>query len=229
MTRYIYPIVVALIILTSISCVKTISPVVNNELPSIGNEPNTNEHPSIGNEPNTFVIEFVGYYKFTGKDGSIETGKLYEDNEGHIRLLPDRSAFSFPDNCFDVDFTYLNPQYYSQNGLPVYYLGDDLRYSVFLDFAQFIPPDWYPIIDASMRVEQQTWPSGSQLPGASTQEWNPLLIPPSGEIEVLGNYLIPPGLLRGSYFSGVYIMIEVIEGRFEFNFGWEIGSAWMVE
>ena len=171
-------------------------------------------------------IEYVGDYKFYGKDGSLETGKLIKDNEGHIKLLSDRRASSFSNWWFDISVNYINPRYYLPDGIPVYYLGDEAKYQIALDYKRGLPLNLYPILYAKMVTNQRYYPSMLPLPGQWMKTYDPLLIAPYEYIEINDSFNIIPGIQPGFDVTLINIMVEVIEGRFEFLIASGIGGIW---
>jgi len=214
MNKYMFSIIVLMLLLLVTSCSKISNPLGSDNPP----DSQTSISPS--------GIEYVGDYTFYGKDGSLETGKLIKDDKGHIKLLPDRSASSYSNWWFDISVNYLNPRYYTPDGIPVYYLGDEAKYQIALDYKRGFPLNLYPILYAKMQTDQVYYPSLVHLPGQSIKIYDPLLIAPYGYVEINDSYNIPPGMIPGSHATLVSVMIEVLEGRFEFLIASGVGGMW---
>jgi len=167
----------------------------------------------------------IGDYTFTGKDGTIETGKLVADETGII-TVPDRAGACYCSTWFDCSIDYYDYRYFSDAGLPVYYLGDTMRYCVNLDYKKCLPLNWYPLLYACASTEQRYWPSLAPLPGAFREEWCPLEIEPCGEVQLCDTYYIPPGAIPGNDCTVVSVELEFLCGWFEFNIHKSVCGLW---
>lgn len=177
-----------------------------------------------GVSPN--IIGVVGNYTYTGKDGTIETGKLVADENGMITTVPDRAGACKCSMWFDCQITYYDYRYFSAAGLPVYFLGDTMRYCVHLDYKKCLPLNLYPLLYACASTEQRYWPSLAPLPGAFREEWCPLEIAPCGEVDLWDTYYIPPGAIPGNDCTVVSVELEFLCGWFEFNIHKSICGFW---
>jgi hypothetical protein len=217
MLKNIYLIIIIALLITSAGCSKVASNAISNVVTDSGVSHGSSD------------IQFVGDYKFIGNDGSSETGKLYQDTEGHIRLIPDRGISSFSNWWFDVDFTFINPRYYDSSGTAIYYAGDNVEFNVSLDYKRGLPLNLYPIIYSSMQLQQRSLPDLALLPGNSVSIYDPLLIRPYGEIEVKGNYQIPLGIIPSNYQCSISIFLEVFNGQYQFQLARGLGGMWCIE
>jgi hypothetical protein len=169
---------------------------------------------------------FVGDYSFTGNDGTIETGKLLADGTGKITLVPDRAASVFSNWWFDIDVEYLNPRGYTGMGLPYYYLGDTMQYKVKVDYKRGFNLDQYPLVYSILTATQRYYPSMAVLPGASTEVWDPLGLPPYAYVELLDGYYIPPATIPGNDCTTVNIKLEFLFGWCEFTLACGVAGLW---
>ena len=169
----------------------------------------------------------VGDYKYTGNDGSVETGKVVADGQGNFQLVPERASSVYSNAWFKVDVEYLNPRYYSGAGLPVYYIGDTMNFKLHIDYKRGLPLDMYPILYAEVTTEQRYYPSLAPLPGSWVQTWNPVNIPPHATDFILnGSYYIPPGASPGNDCTIVDIDLQLLGGWIEFGLAYGLAGLW---
>jgi len=135
----------------------------------------------------------IGDYTFTGKDGTIETGKLVADETGII-TVPDRAGACYCSTWFDCSIDYYDYRYFSDAGLPVYYLGDTMRYCVNLDYKKCLPLNWYPLLYACASTEQRYWPSLAPLPGAFVKNGAHSRSSPAGKFSSATHTIFRPAL-----------------------------------
>ncbi len=168
----------------------------------------------------------IGDYTFTANDGSVETGTLVADENGNITLVSERGASVCYNYWFNIDVEYLNPRGYTGLGLPYYYLGDTFTYKVKVDYKRCIPLNAWPIIYAKLTAEQRYFPGMGLLPGASTEIWDPFLIPPKGYVEVSDTFKIVPGTVPGNDCTVVQVDMQLIFGCFQFTMIRGICGLW---
>lgn len=167
----------------------------------------------------------VGEYTFKGNDGTVETGKIVADENG-LTLVPDRGVSAYSNLWFDVDCAYLNPRYYSQAGLPVYFIGDCIQYRLTIDYKRGLPLNLYPILYSKVTAEQRYWPTLNPLPGAWQEIWNPVEIAPYGQLILNDTYCIPPSTIPGNDATVIKIDLQFWFGMWEFTLAHGICGLW---
>jgi len=169
----------------------------------------------------------VGDFKFTGNDGSLETGKLVADGQGNVQMVSDRASSVYNGWWFKISVEYVAPRFYSSAGLPVYYLGDTFTYKLHIDYKRGLPLNWYPILYAEVAAEQRYWPSLAPLPGNWREVWDPVNIPPHAQDFVLEDtYYIAPGAVAGNDCTVAKIDLQLLCGWFEFCLAHGVAGLW---
>lgn len=168
----------------------------------------------------------VGDYTFKGNDGSIETGKLYSDGSGRITLIPDRGASVYSNEWFDIDVEYLNPRGFTGMGLPYYYIGDTMQYKIKVTYKKGFNLDQYPLLWTALTAVQRYYPSMVELPGDSTELWDPLGLPPYAYVELTDSYYIPPGTVPGNDCTTVNIQFMCMIGECNFSLAYGVCGLW---
>lgn len=167
----------------------------------------------------------VGTYKFTGNDGSVETGTLVA-KDGKIFLQSDRGLSVYPNRWCTINIEYVNPRYYSPAGLPVYYIGDTFTYKVNLDCKWDLPLDLWPILYAKVTTEQCYWPTLIPLPGVYRKVWGPCLIPPYGDIQLVDTFTIVSYTSPGNSATVCLVVIKVLRGTFQLRVAYGVCGLW---
>ena len=168
----------------------------------------------------------IGDYTFTANDGSIETGTLVADEDGKITLVSERGASVYSNWWFIIDVEYHDERGFTGMGLPYYYINDTMPYTVKVDYKRGLPLDAWPIIYGKLTAEQRYFPGMGLLPGASTEVWDPFLIPANGYVEVNDDYYIPSGTIPGNDCTVVQVDMQLICGLFQFTMIRGICAYW---
>ena len=168
----------------------------------------------------------VGDYTFTGKDGSLSSGKLVADENGTITLVPDRGTSVFSNAWFTIDVDYLNPRGYTGTGLPYYYVGDNFTYVINIDYLRGLTLNAWPLLYSKLTAEQRYYPGGALLPGGSVEVWDPFLIDPYQSLQVYDDFTIVSGTVTGNDATWCSVELEFLFGWFEFNLAYGICGMW---